>query len=52
MVQDGSQIIDRAGRFVVDDRHPIAAGQKRLDEMAADETGPARYDTIFHGNQR
>ena len=52
MVQDGGQVIDRAGRFVVDDRHPIAAGQQRLDEMAADEAGPAGYDTIFHGNQR
>ena len=51
MVQDGGQIVDRAGGFIVDHRHPIAACQQRFDQVAADEAGPAGNNTVFHGNE-
>ena len=41
MVAHGGQILDRAGRFVVDDRHAIVAGQQGFGQMAADESRSA-----------
>ena len=41
MINHGGQIGDRAGRFVVHDRHLVAAGQKGLGQVAADKTRSA-----------
>ena len=37
-----------AGRFVIDDRDPVAAGQQRLGQMRADESRAAGDQDICH----
>ncbi len=48
MVDHSGQVGDRAGRFVVHDRHVIAAGQKGLGQVAADKARPAGDKDVPH----
>ena len=48
MVDHGGQIGDRAGRFVVHDRHAVAAGQEGLGQVAADKACPAGDENVSH----
>ena len=50
MVDHGGQIGDRAGRFVVHDRHAVAAGQEGLGQVAADKARPAGDENALHGS--
>ena len=44
VVLQGAHVVGRAGDEVVESQDAVAARQKRLAEMRADEPGPARDD--------
>ena len=48
MVSHVGEVFHRAGRFVIDDRDAIAAGQQCLDQMAADESRSAGNEAMLH----
>jgi len=52
VAQHGGEVFHAARRFVIDDRHAVAARQQGLDQMAADESRPARYQTMPHDERR
>ena len=49
MIAYGGKVFDRAGRFVVDYRDAIVAGEQRLGQVAADEAGAAGDESVLHG---
>ena len=52
VVSHGGQVFNRAGRFVIDDRHAIAPRQQRLDQMAADKPRSAGDQTMHYEKPR